>query len=92
MTLPSSIGNGLNFILKLISSRLNATSSDYAKPLLGYLLELNYHGQNLMINETMDSVEKLETSLIRAQSFVSALPKETPFLNFEQRYSSMFHF
>ncbi|KAL6178304.1 hypothetical protein ACLB2K_049822 [Fragaria x ananassa] len=67
MTLPSSIGNGLNFILKLISSRLNATSSDYAKPLLGYLLELNYHGQNLMINETMDSVEKLETSLIRAQ-------------------------
>nr|XP_011464449.1 PREDICTED: sucrose synthase 6-like isoform X2 [Fragaria vesca subsp. vesca] len=89
MTLPSSIGNGLNFILKLISSRLNATSSDYAKPLLGYLLELNHHGQNLMINETMDSVEKLETSLIRAQSFVSALPKETPFLNFEQRLKDM---
>ncbi|KAL6181364.1 hypothetical protein ACLB2K_048019 [Fragaria x ananassa] len=89
MTLPSSIGNGLNFILKLISSRLNATSSDYAKPLLGYLLELNYHGQNLMINETMDSVEKLETSLIRAQLFVSALPKETPFLNFEQRLKDM---
>ncbi|KAL6175745.1 hypothetical protein ACLB2K_052384 [Fragaria x ananassa] len=89
MTLPSSIGNGLNFILKLISSRLNATSSDYAKPLLGYLLELNYHGQNLMINETMDSVEKLETSLIRAHLFVSALPKETPFLNFEQRLKDM---
>ncbi|PRQ15803.1 putative sucrose synthase [Rosa chinensis] len=89
MTLPSSIGNGLNFILKLISSRLNASSSDYAKPLLDYLLALNHHGQNLMINETMDSVEKLETSLIRAQSFVSALPKNTPFLNFEQRLKDM---
>lgn len=57
MSLPSSIGNGLNFILKLMSSRLNANSSDYAKPLLDYLSALNHHGQNLMMNETLDSVE-----------------------------------
>lgn len=89
MTLPSSIGNGLNFILKLMSSRLNANSSDYAKPLLHYLSALNHHGQNLMMNETLDSVEKLETSLIRAQAFVSALPKHTPFPDFEQRLKDL---
>ncbi|CAB4311890.1 unnamed protein product [Prunus armeniaca] len=86
MKLPSSIGNGLNFILKLISSRLaTANSSDYAKPLLDYLLQLHYHGENLMINGTLDTVAKLQTALIQAEVVVSTLPKATPFPNFEQR-------
>ncbi|TQD83650.1 hypothetical protein C1H46_030817 [Malus baccata] len=87
MTLPSSIGNGLNFVLKSISSRLSthAGRSDYAKSLLDYLLRLNYHGENLMINESLDTVAKLQTALIQAEVLVSTLPKTTPFPSFEQR-------
>lgn len=42
--------------------------------------------QNLMINQTLDSVAKLQIALITADAYLSALPKETPFQNIEQRW------
>lgn len=116
LSLPSSIGNGMQFVCKFLSSKLSA-KSDSMKPLLDYLLALNHHGevriwkqkkmctylwqlsklkvwlfaistltlQKLMINNTLDTVNKLQTSLLLAEVFVSALPKNTPFQKFEQR-------
>lgn len=45
-----------------------------------------------MINATLDTVSKLKNALVAAEVFVSALPKDEPFLNFEQRLTiiSMF--
>lgn len=41
-----------------------------------------------MINETVDTVNKLQTALLLAEVFVSGLPRNTPFQKFEQRYLS----
>lgn len=113
-TLPSSIGNGVTYISKFISSRLSG-KSDNANPFLHHLKSLNYKGevtcfykyqfydrkrkelishslytycsnlQNLMINESLDTVEKLQSALITAEEFASSLPKDTPYQKFEQR-------
>lgn len=42
--------------------------------------------QKLMINQTLDTVAKLEAALIVAEVYISALPKETPFQEFQQRF------
>ena len=42
--------------------------------------------QKLMVNDTIDTVNKLQTALLLAEVFVSGLPRYTPFLKFEQRY------
>ncbi|CAM8934084.1 unnamed protein product [Rhodiola kirilowii] len=85
MTLSSSIGNGNSFISKMLSSKLNG-SSESATPLLQHLSAMNYHGEKLMINETMDTVSKLQTALIAAEVYISALPSDTPYQYFEQRF------
>ncbi|KAK2987667.1 hypothetical protein RJ640_027919, partial [Escallonia rubra] len=84
LTLPSSIGNGVNFISKFITTKFSK-SSESAMPLLEYLLALNHQGENLMINETLNTVSKLQATLIVAKVFISALPKDTPYQNFEQK-------
>ncbi|KAK3041895.1 hypothetical protein RJ639_002177, partial [Escallonia herrerae] len=84
LTLPSSIGNGVNFISKFITTKFSK-NTESAKPLLEYLLALNHQGENLMINETLDTVSKLQETLIVAKVFISTLPKDTPYQNFEQK-------
>ena len=45
LTLPSSIGNGLQFVSKFMSSKLGDKPEISMKPLLDYLLSLNYRGE-----------------------------------------------
>lgn len=44
MSLSSSIGKGLDFTTKFLSSKLSE-STEHSKPLLDYLLALNHHGE-----------------------------------------------
>ncbi|CAJ1952257.1 unnamed protein product [Sphenostylis stenocarpa] len=85
MVLSSSIGNGLNFTTKILTSRLSE-SSQSVNPLLDYLLSLNYQGENLMIKDTLNTMPKLQQALKVAEAFVSALPKDTPYQKFEDRF------
>ncbi|KAK2974102.1 hypothetical protein RJ640_009605 [Escallonia rubra] len=85
LTLSSSIGNGVNYISKFLTSRLNQ-NSESAQPLVDYLLSLNIHGEKLMINETLSTASKLQGSLIVAEAALSALAKETPYESFELRF------
>lgn len=84
LTLSSSIGTGLDFISKYVSSKISG-DLEHAKPLLDYLLALNHHGENLMINETLNTVSKLQGALIVADVYVSAFPKDTPYQQFEKK-------
>ncbi|XP_011003696.1 PREDICTED: sucrose synthase 7-like isoform X1 [Populus euphratica] len=84
LTLSSSIGNGVNYMSKFMSLKLSG-SSEAAKPLLDYLSALNHQGENLMINQTLDTVAKLQEALIVAEVVVSAFPKDTPHQDFQQR-------
>ncbi|KAK7314735.1 hypothetical protein VNO77_33263 [Canavalia gladiata] len=84
MALSSSIGNGLNFTTKILTSRLSESS--HSNPLLDYLLNLNHQGENLMINETLSTMPKLQQALKIAEAYVSALHKDTPYQKFEDRF------
>lgn len=44
LALPSSIGNGMQFVSRFMSSKLGDTP-DNMKPLLDYLLALSYRGE-----------------------------------------------
>ncbi|KAE9596113.1 putative sucrose synthase [Lupinus albus] len=84
LTLSSSIGNGLEFVSKFLTSRL---SGEYAKKqaIVDYLLSLNHQGESLMINDALSSAPKLQIALILADVFLSALSKDTTYQNFELR-------
>ncbi|PON63254.1 Sucrose synthase [Trema orientale] len=87
-SLPSSIGDGVSFISKFVSSKLSGVSGN-AKNLLDYLQSLSHKGEKLMVDETLDTVESLQGALIVGESFVSTLPKNTPFHNFELRLKEL---
>lgn len=84
LALSSSIGNGLGYISKFMTSELGG-KIESAKPLVDYLLTLERNGEKLMINETLDTVAKLQEALVIAEVFVSAMPKDTPYQNLEQK-------
>ncbi|CAI0380468.1 unnamed protein product, partial [Linum tenue] len=84
LTLSSSIGNGVKYILKFFSTKLDANSHT-SKQLVDYLISLNYHGDNLMINETLDTPSNLQATWIVAECFLSTLPQDTPCQDFHQR-------
>jgi len=82
---PESIGTGLQFTARFLASKLNGTT-ETTKPLLDYLLDLSHRGEKLMINKSLDNLNKLRTAVLMAESFVSELPSHTPFQKFEQRF------
>ncbi|KAL5810180.1 hypothetical protein ACOSQ4_026748 [Xanthoceras sorbifolium] len=85
LTLSSSIGNGLNFVSKYLTAKLSGRR-ECAQPLVDYLLSLELQGEKLMINENLNTAEKLQMALIIAEVYLSALPIDTPFQNFELRF------
>ncbi|GLU10603.1 hypothetical protein SLE2022_273960 [Rubroshorea leprosula] len=83
--ISSSIGNGLNFVSKFITSKLSGRVEN-AQPLVDYLLALEHQGEKLMINETLNTAAKLQMALIIAEISLSELPKDTPYQRFELRF------
>ncbi|KAK4409492.1 Sucrose synthase 7 [Sesamum angolense] len=85
LTLSSSIGNGLSYISKFLTSKLNNSPAS-SQSLVDYLLSLEHQGEKLMINETLNTVSKLQAALIVAEAALSSLPKDTPYQSFEMRF------
>ncbi|PIN02858.1 Sucrose synthase [Handroanthus impetiginosus] len=85
LTLSSSIGNGGSYISKFLTSKVN-NSPESGQALVDYLLSLNHEEENLMINETLNTVSKLQSALIIAEAALSSLPKDTPYESFEMRF------
>ncbi|RDX78809.1 Sucrose synthase 6, partial [Mucuna pruriens] len=84
LTLPSSIGNGLHFISKFLTSRFSRKLTK-TQPILDYLLSLNHQGESLMINDTLSSSAKLQLALVVADGHLSSLPKDAPYQDFEPK-------
>lgn len=59
LTLSSSIGNGLSYVSKFLTSKLNATSAS-AQCLVDYLLTLNHQGD--VRQQKSNSISKLVNS------------------------------
>ncbi|KAK7305647.1 hypothetical protein VNO77_43554 [Canavalia gladiata] len=84
LSLSSSIGNGLHFVSKFLSSRFSGKLIK-TQPIVDYLLSLNHHGESLMINDTLNFAAKLQLALIVAIGYLSPLPMDTPYQDFEPK-------
>ncbi|CAJ1970900.1 unnamed protein product [Sphenostylis stenocarpa] len=85
LSLSSSIGNGLEFTSKFLTSKLTG-KLEKTQAIVDYLLTLNHQGESLMINENLNSAAKLQMALVVADAFLSALPQGTAYQNFELRF------
>ncbi|XWS75307.1 hypothetical protein CRYUN_Cryun01aG0075300 [Craigia yunnanensis] len=85
LTMSSSIGNGLSFVSKFMTAKLSGRVEN-AQPIVDYLLSLEYQGEKLMINETLNTAAKLQMALIVAEVSLSDLPKDTPYQSLELRF------
>lgn len=85
LTLSSSIGKGLQFVSKFLTSKLTG-KLEKTQAIVDYLLTLNHQGESLMINDTLKSAAQLQMALVVADAFLSALPKDTTYQNFELRF------
>lgn len=84
-TLSKSIGNGVQFLNRHLSSKLfHDRESLY--PLLNFLREHNYNGMTMMLNDRIRSLDALQSSLRKAEEHLLQLPNDTPFSEFYHRY------
>uniref|UniRef100_A0A0D6R3M8 Sucrose synthase n=1 Tax=Araucaria cunninghamii TaxID=56994 RepID=A0A0D6R3M8_ARACU len=85
---PSSIGSGVQFLNRHLSSRL-FRDKESMQPLLDFLRQHRYRGQMLMLNERIQSLPKLRSALVKAEEHLNKLPKDTPYSEFEHKFQEM---
>ncbi|GBG70160.1 hypothetical protein CBR_g6291 [Chara braunii] len=77
LTRPSSIGDGVSYLNKHLSSRMFKEAGGL-QPLLDFLRTHKCVGETLMLNARIDTLEKLRSNLAKAEEFLGALPADTP--------------
>ncbi|KAL9266652.1 Sucrose synthase 6-like protein, partial [Drosera capensis] len=77
-------GNGFSSISKYLSSGL-CDEKKARELLVNYLLSIQLNGEQLMINEKLNTPAKLQGELVAVDVFLSSLPQETPFQQFKRR-------
>eukprot|EP00252_Welwitschia_mirabilis_P026179 TRINITY_DN845_c0_g3_i1.p1 TRINITY_DN845_c0_g3~~TRINITY_DN845_c0_g3_i1.p1 ORF type:complete len:820 (-),score=91.00 TRINITY_DN845_c0_g3_i1:267-2726(-) len=87
-TRPSSIGSGVQFLNRHLSSRL-FHDKESMQPLLDFLRQHRYRGQMLMLNDRIQSLTKLRSALVKAEEHLNKLPKEAPYKDFEHKLQEM---
>nr|WEX73725.1 sucrose synthase [Abies beshanzuensis] len=87
-TRPSSIGSGVQFLNRHLSSRL-FHDKESMQPLLDFLRAHNYRGQKLMLNERIQSLPKLRSALVKAEEHLKKFPSNSPYIEFEHKLQEM---
>lgn len=87
-TRSSSIGNGVIFLNRHLSS-IMFRSKDSLEPLLDFLRAHRHKGHALMLNDRITRISRLESSLAKADDFLSKLPPEAPYSEFEYVFQEM---
>nr|Q41607.1 RecName: Full=Sucrose synthase 2; AltName: Full=Sucrose-UDP glucosyltransferase 2 [Tulipa gesneriana]CAA65640.1 sucrose-synthase 21 [Tulipa gesneriana] len=87
-SLSKSIGNGVQFLNRHLSSKLfHDKESMY--PLLNFLKEHHYNGTSMMLNDRIQTLGALQASLRRADEYVLSLPLDTPYSDFGHRFQEL---
>ncbi|KAG8480900.1 hypothetical protein CXB51_025465 [Gossypium anomalum] len=79
-TRSSSIGNGVLFLNRHLSSNM-FHKKESLEPLLDFLRAHKY--EVMMLNDRIQIISKLQSALSRAYEYLSKLPFETPYSEFE---------
>ncbi|XP_058080098.1 sucrose synthase 1-like [Magnolia sinica] len=87
-TLSKSIGNGVEFLNRHLSSKMfHDRESLY--PLLDFLQAHNYKGRTMMLNDRIHSLNGLQAVMRNAEEYLSMLPPETPYSEFDHKFQEM---
>ncbi|KAK1317517.1 Sucrose synthase 4 [Acorus calamus] len=78
----SSIGNGVQFLNRHLSSVM-FRNRDSLEPLLNFLRAHKYRGHVMMLNDRIQSLSRLQNVLANVEEYLSKLPPETPYSEFE---------
>lgn len=87
-TRSSSIGNGVQFLNRHLSS-IMFRNKDCMEPLLDFLRAHKHQGHVMMLNDRIQSISRLESSLAKAEDYVSKLPPDVPYPEFEYALQGM---
>ncbi|KAJ0625396.1 putative sucrose synthase [Helianthus annuus] len=82
MSRSSSIGNGVQFLNRHLSS-IMFRNKDCMDPFLDFLRAHKHKGYAMMLNDRIQTMSKLESSLAKAEDRLSKLPPDTPYSEFE---------
>ncbi|KAL2643605.1 hypothetical protein R1flu_011192 [Riccia fluitans] len=75
---PASVGNGVQFLNRHLSSRL-FRGSDSMQPLFEFLKIHRNRDEVLMVNDRIQSLEQLPRALLKAEDMLQKLPEDTPY-------------
>ncbi|XP_059440363.1 sucrose synthase 2 [Corylus avellana] len=84
----SSIGNGVQFLNRHLSS-IMFRNKDSLEPLLDFLRAHTYKGHGLMLNDRIQSIPRLQSMLVKVEDFLSKVPSDTPYSEFEYELQGM---
>ncbi|XP_020099105.1 sucrose synthase 1 isoform X2 [Ananas comosus] len=83
-----SIGNGVQFLNRHLSSKL-FQDKDCMYPLLNFLRAHNYKGTTMMLNDRIQSLSALQSSLRKAEEYLLSIPQDTPYSDFNHRFQEL---
>lgn len=87
-SLSKSIGNGVQFLNRHLSSKLfHDKESMY--PLLNFLRAHNYKGTTMMVNDRIQSLGTLHAALRKAEEYLLSVPADTPYSEFNHRFQEL---
>ncbi|KAJ9543116.1 hypothetical protein OSB04_022823 [Centaurea solstitialis] len=87
MSRSSSIGNGVQFLNRHLSS-IMFRNKECMQPLLDFFRAYKHKGYAMMLNDRIESMSRLESSLAKAEDYLSKLPPDTSYSEFE--YASVY--
>ncbi len=79
---PKNIGKGVEFLNRYLSSKLFQDPTKWLEALFHFLSLHRYNGTQLMINERIQSQQRLSDQVKRALTYVSQLPADEPYNRF----------
>ncbi|KAL0426747.1 UNVERIFIED_CONTAM: Sucrose synthase [Sesamum latifolium] len=87
-TLTKSIGNGVEFLNRHLSAKM-FHDRDSMTPLLDFLRMHHYKGKTMMLNDRIRNLNSLQGVLRKAEEYLSTLPLETPYEDFEHKFQEI---
>nr|XP_043619101.1 sucrose synthase 2 [Erigeron canadensis]XP_043619102.1 sucrose synthase 2 [Erigeron canadensis] len=87
-TRSSSIGNGVQFLNRHLSSSM-FRNKESLEPLLDFLRTHRHNGHVMMLNDRIHSMTRLQSSLAKAEDYLSKLPSDTAYSEFQYELQGM---
>ncbi|KAH0449017.1 hypothetical protein IEQ34_022817 [Dendrobium chrysotoxum] len=84
----SSIGNGVQFLNRHLSSVM-FRNRESLEPLLNFLRAHKYKGHMMMLNDRIQSLSRLQSTLSKAEEYLSKIDPQTPFSEFAHMFQEM---